>query len=327
MLEVRGEVVGTEPATPPDLHGAQLTFPLEAIDRRAVDAQILSRLVDGEEPGQSVDWRGGMVHDANDARDDLGLASGLETAKPGIWVIEPQPLLGVFEPAALADPYFQMVGTDGIVLHTTELDGAEGYVVPMSYIAWYDDPAYPFELRLEIDAEDQMVPLLRAGFEPRTVRLSASKWPLSRPVRRWVGSQPTTHWPKLQREALAYAAMPRERPHIDEIGYHAAEVLPLLRQRREPRITPEQRDLMRRAYIEALTQPELRTKEERLTYVQDRLSEEWPDHWPASGWYRRLQPVAHEMDVELERAGELESFQLQPGSFTLPDGWRDVATD
>lgn len=266
-----------------------------------------------------------MAHKPNSAQVTAGAVDGLGAAKP-TWVVD------VFARESDFDPWedHSLIDADGFVHHTIELADAPNYVVPITFKASCDDSGYPTEVTLEIEVRRSAGAFIRSiTLDPRRAKtLPGSAWPMQGMAEyEHVGAQPALPVPRLLREALAYAAMPRERQHVDEMGYHAEHVMGLLQSKRAPRISAYERDLMRHFYAETMKDPRCKTKQDRLHAVYEKLNQVLPDEWPWTGSgarrtadYSRLRPFFDEMEAELERIG---SRTLEPGSFKLPDGWTD----
>lgn len=218
-----------------------------------------------------------------------------------------------------------LVEPDGTIPHVIELKDAPGYVVPIEFDACCDDPSNPYEVTLHV-LVGITSGVVTQGFrvDARSSEItSARPWPLQ-------SVSPYEHLgtieiqkPTLERLALAHAAMPIAMPLIGEMGWHVEALLNLLPERRAPIRSNAERNLIRRFYAETLADPDLREKTEQRIYIHAKLVEHLPEQWQADGDSSRLRPLLEECDAELERAGGWSSFKLQPGSFTLPDGWLD----
>ena len=190
------------------------------------------------------------------------------------------------------DPWEDMtlVGRDGFVLHTIGLADAAGYVVPITFEACYEDPASPYDVTLEIEVRISAGVIVR---EVRIVPKRARTFPSA--VWRLQGMSEAEHigeihvpTTSLTREAQAHAAMPAARPHVDEMGYHAETVLALFpKERRKPRKSSYERDLMRHYYADALKQPNAATKRATYAYMYEKLNEKLPEQFPYTDDDRR----------------------------------------
>ena len=187
-----------------------------------------------------------------------------------------------------------LVDSEGFVVHTIELEDAPDYVVPITFSACYDDPRLPVEVTLEIEVRlSAGVILRRVIAEPRPASLvHGSAWPSDGMSEYAYVGDFKVATPTLTRDALAHAAMPRSRPHYDEMGYHAVEVTRTLVVHREPRLSSYERDLMRHHYARALASPECTAKQDRTAFVHDALIKEMPGRWSGADWFRRLRPLS-----------------------------------
>lgn len=271
-----------------------------------------------------------MAHDcAKDAASEPQSADGLGVPKP-TWVVDvaawmpewagkgPVPVDYFVRPADF-DPWEDqtLVDRDGRVIHTIGLAEAPEYVVPITFEACLDDPSLPCEVILDVEVSVSTGAIVRdLRMPPKKAKgVDASAWPLQAASKyEHVGEVPKLPVERFRREAVAHAAMPRSRPHVDEMGYHVETVLPLLKARRAPRISSYERDVMRHYYALALRRDDF-TKDDRLSFILRGLNEVFPDRARFNA--ARLRPFVKEMDAELDRVGPLQL----PENHSLPAGW------
>jgi hypothetical protein len=267
-------------------------------------------------------------HAANGAPRPEAVAWVLGGAKPA-WVVDVTAWESDFDPWE----DHTLVDSQGFVVHTIELVEAPGYVVPITFSACRDDLSKPYEVTLDIEVRITAgANIRRVTCEPRRTRvLKGSRWPLQGMSEFEHLGEIQERAPTLKREALAHAAMPSARPHIDEMGYHVDVVLPQLerRKQRRKRTSTYERDLMRHFYAQALADSEVVTRDDQLRFVFEKLSEAAPETWfyvdddsRSTADYKRLRDFLNEMDDELERVGARGRLpSLEPGSFVLPASW------
>jgi hypothetical protein len=190
-----------------------------------------------------------------------------------------------------------------------ELEDAPGFVVPWRFDAQYDDPKYPALVTLRIRMrENGAPPVVRVVFDqrldrtPELVEIDGGS--------AWIGDAPYEHMglipelplPRLIRDALALAAMPRERPLVSEMNQYESLIKDVLPVKRAPRISLHELALMRSAYREARADPELSTKYAVRERVYQVLHDAFPEPWPLRDGrtpdYDRLRPHLAEFDRE-----------------------------
>jgi hypothetical protein len=254
---------------------------------------------------------------------------GLEVAKRTTWVVDVSARPSDFDPWEDAT----LIDSDGRVLHTIELENARDYVVPITFDACWDDPDYPAEVTLEVEvgiSAGAVVRSIRIDPRPAKTREGYSAWPLQgMSSYERLGRLPELPVPSLLREALAHAAMPRSRPLISEMGWHAVDLLQILPIGRAPRLPNIERERIWHYYAQAIADTNLMTELDQREWIFKKLHEENPEVWRYSEGnrstadYDRLRSFLDEAEAKLERVG---SRSLEPGSFTLPSvGWTSGA--
>jgi hypothetical protein len=169
---------------------------------------------------------------------------------------------------------------------TVALEDAPDFCVPWRFDAVFDEPAYPVVITLQIAGcvLRRVVLAPRLDRTPELIEVDGSSAWIGRAPYLNVGSVPELPISRLFRDALARAAMPRDRPLASEIMRHTADVAASLPIKRAPRHSHHEEAVMREAYREAVNSG-ISAKHEIRERVLDALCETFPDRWqrtPAS---------------------------------------------
>lgn len=191
---------------------------------------------------------------------------------------------------------------------TFTLSEAPDFVVPGCFGAKLDDPEYPCLVTLFVRMRPGKSPHVRVELDPRVDRTEAliefdDLWHGGDAALEPMGSIPELPVSGLTRDALANAAMPRERPFMREMFWHRESVRRLLPVKRAQRLSNHERAVMAAAFKQARSDPELSSKYAIRERVYAAMHDAFPDRWPRGDGrtpdYDRLRPHLAEMDREL----------------------------
>ena len=193
------------------------------------------------------------------------------------------------------------------VLNTVALEDAPGYVVPPYFRAMYDDPEWPCLVTLHVRVRRTGPPVVHVHLDPRLDQ-SPELWEedgrrsqLELSPFDHMGRVPELPVQLLLRDVLRRVAMRAEEPFILRCGSRTGD-MPELRVRRAPRTSHAEWKVIRRAYCEALADPECTTKYAVREYVFEKVHSAYPDGWPrgdgATPDYDRLRRFLDQIDRE-----------------------------